>query len=250
MHAARDAQEEVEECLKRGIQQVIIPVLDKVATMKTRVQFEQGCFHFAVAGVVGSGKSWLIEIRVKDGVVNILTPTFAFVWYDIPGAGTLQQPDWLYFNTQGVFVFDCIIVLFNNCFMEMDTAILMNCMRLPISTCIVRSKGDVHILNIMQKDGYDNNHDDTTVCESLFPSAHSQFIMQMRVTIKKNLKEAGLPDQRVYMVSNKTLLSIVKDRSLRFPHRIINKLELIKDVLDEACSHHCGVCAEDDDCPV
>ncbi|KAI6104823.1 hypothetical protein EDD16DRAFT_1524578 [Pisolithus croceorrhizus] len=54
-------QEEVEECLKRGIQRVIIPVLDKVATMKTRVQFEQG--------VVGSGKSWLIEIRVKDGVV-------------------------------------------------------------------------------------------------------------------------------------------------------------------------------------
>ncbi|KAI6017176.1 hypothetical protein BKA83DRAFT_4628778 [Pisolithus microcarpus] len=99
-------------------------------------------------------------------------------------------------------------------------------------------------------DGYDSDRDDATVRESLFPSARGRFIANTRANVKKNPKEGGLPDQRVYTVSNKTLPSIVKDRSLRYPHKIIDELELIKDVLDEACSRRCGVRTEGDDWPV
>ncbi|KAI6015381.1 hypothetical protein BKA83DRAFT_4546856 [Pisolithus microcarpus] len=59
--AAREVQEEVEKCLQRGIWPVVIPMLDKIAAAKTRVQYEQGCFHFVIAGVLGSGKSLLIN---------------------------------------------------------------------------------------------------------------------------------------------------------------------------------------------
>ncbi|KAI6027871.1 hypothetical protein PISMIDRAFT_15917 [Pisolithus microcarpus 441] len=59
--AAREVQEEAEKCLQRGIQPVVIPTLDEIAAVKTRVQYEQGCFHFIVAGVPGSGKSSLIN---------------------------------------------------------------------------------------------------------------------------------------------------------------------------------------------
>ncbi|KAI5995099.1 interferon-inducible GTPase-domain-containing protein [Pisolithus albus] len=213
--AAREVQEEAEERLQRGIQPVVIPTLDEIAAAKTRVQYEQGRFHFAVAGVAGSGKSSLInairgvENRHQDaaetGVVETTVttgrypdpnPDLPFVWYDIPGAGTLHQPDWLYFNAQGLFVFDCVIVLFDNHFTETDIAILTNCSRFQIPTYIVRSKADVHIRNIM--------------------TARERFIADTRANVKRNLKQAELPDQWVYMVSNRTLLSIVRDRSPDF----------------------------------
>ncbi|KAI5984455.1 interferon-inducible GTPase-domain-containing protein [Pisolithus albus] len=257
--AAREVQEEAEERLQKGIQPVVIPTLDEIASAKTRVQYEQGRFHFAVAGVAGSGKSSLInairgvENRHQDaaetGVVETTVttgrypdpnPDLPFVWYDIPGAGTLHQPDWLYFNAQGLFVFDCVIVLFDNRFTETDIAILMNCRRFQIPTYIVRSKADVHIRNIIA-------HDEVPRRESLYRTARERFIADMRANVKGNLKQAELPDQRVYMVSNRTLLSIVRDRSLGFSHKIIDELELIKDILDEACSLRYAARVDDDD---
>ncbi|KAI6027918.1 interferon-inducible GTPase-domain-containing protein [Pisolithus microcarpus] len=249
----------------RGIQPVVIPTLDEIAAAKTRVQYEQGRFHFAVAGVAGSGKSSLINaIRgvenwhqdaAETGVVKTTVtigrypdpnPDLPFVWYDIPGAGTLHQPDWLYFNAQGLFVFDCVIVLFDNRFTETDIAILTNCRRFQIPTYIVRSKADVHIRNIMYEYGYDSAHDEVPRRESLYRTARKRFIADTRANVKRNLKQAELPDQRVYMVSNRTLLSIVRDRSLGFSYKIIDELELIKDILDEACSLRYAASADDD----
>lgn len=83
----------------------------------------------------------------------------------------------------------------------------------------------------MYKDGYDSDRDCATARESLFPSVRGRFTADTRANVKKNFEEGGLPDQRVYIVSNKTLLSIVKDHSLRLPHKTIDELELIKDVL-------------------
>ncbi|KAI6015395.1 hypothetical protein BKA83DRAFT_14329 [Pisolithus microcarpus] len=160
-HAAREVQE-AEECLQRGIQPVIIPMLDEIATVKTRVQYEQGHFHFAIAGVAGSGKSSLInatrgvENRNQDAAeTGVVETTVTTGRYPDP------NPDLPF----GLFVFDCVIVLFDNRFTETDIAILTNCRRFQIPTYIIRSKADVHIRNIIYKDGYDNDRDDVTVHE-------------------------------------------------------------------------------------
>ncbi|KAI6017188.1 hypothetical protein BKA83DRAFT_4059175 [Pisolithus microcarpus] len=42
---------------QEGIRPIVIPTSEGVAAEKTRVQYEPGHFHFAVAGVTGSGKS-------------------------------------------------------------------------------------------------------------------------------------------------------------------------------------------------
>lgn len=253
---AKQAQEEAEANLRMGIQPVIIPTPEEVAAAKLKVQYQDHLFHFAVAGVSGSGKSSLINafrgLRNKDvgaaptGIVETTSavdrypdpnPRNPFVWYDIPGAGTLQQSDWLYFNSQGLFVFDCIIVLFDARFTTTDIAILKNCQRFQIPTYIVRSKADTHIRNIMRDMGYDSSSDDRARRTELYNAAREQYIKETRVTVQRNLQEADLPDQKVYIVCNTTVLSTVKDRTLA--SKTIDELDLMKDLLEEARSRRC-----------
>ena len=263
VQAARPAHREVEECVREGIQPVIMPTMEQVAAAKAKVQYQDGLFHFAVAGIAGSGKSSLINAfrglpnnhrdAARTGVVETTSsigrypdpkPEYPFVWYDIPGAGTLAQPDWEYFNNQGLFVFDCIIVLFDSRFTETDAAILTNCKRFQIPTYIVRAKADIHIDNIISDivDPDDNEDEDEDSNEGLYQSlyvqAREQFVAATRATVASNLGNAGLPDQRVYCISKKALLSMKRGRLLP---EVIDEVELIKDILEEARSRRCVV---------
>lgn len=245
--AAKEAQEKAEDRLREGIQPIVIPTSDELAAAKIRVQYEQGRFHFAVAGVAGSGKSSFVnairglDARHQDaaetGVVETTVtigrypdpnPDLPFVWYDIPGAGTLQQPDWLYFNAQGLFVFDCVVVLFDNRFTQTDIAILTNCMRFQIPTYIVRSKADIHIRNILNDMGYDPDEDDGTQYQSCYVQARERFITATRATVQRDLQRAKLRNQRVYIVSSRSLLTITKGQKLSLV--IIDEFDLMMDL--------------------
>ena len=254
-NAANQAREDAEERLRRGIQPLVIPTEKEIANAKSNVKYESGLFHFAVAGAAGCGKSSLInairglENKHADaagtGVIETTdsigrypdpNPTYPFVWYDIPGAGTLRQPHWQYFNAQGLFVFDCVIVLFDNRFSEINIAILTNCRRFQIPTYIVRSKADVHIRNLMYDDGYSSDYDDSMRREAMCAAAQQRLVADTRETVWRNLKEANLPDQRVYIVSRRTLMPIVKQLLSR---KMIDELELVKDMIEAACAHRC-----------
>ncbi|KAI5984436.1 hypothetical protein EDD15DRAFT_1726749 [Pisolithus albus] len=111
-------------------------------------------------------------------------------------------------------------VLSDDRFTQTNIAILTDCMRFQIPTYNVHLKVDMHLRN---KDEYGSDRDDAAV------RAHGRFIADTRANIKKNFKEGGLPDQRIHTVSNRTLPSIVKDHSPRFP---------TKDVLALVRSQH------------
>lgn len=149
------------------------------------------------------------------------------VWYDVPGAGTLNVKDWQYFNDQGLYVFDFIIAVIDNRFTETDVAVLKNCSRFEIPSFIVRSKANQHIRNMMEDD------EDLSEAEAV-----QALVLQTRANIRQNLQQVELdPDQYVYIVSKDTLCTLVKSRfdpSLVPKGPIIDEPKLIHDLLKAA----------------
>ena len=144
--AADDAQKREEQALKdleqakfyleRGIQPEVWPTDEEFLLAKSRIQYNPEKIHFVVCGSSGTGKSSLINAfrglrnnsrqAAPTGVVEttkVITrypeprqalPYNRFVWFDCPGAGTLEIPGWQYFNQQGLFVFDIVILVYDS----------------------------------------------------------------------------------------------------------------------------------------
>ncbi|KDQ50091.1 hypothetical protein JAAARDRAFT_42348 [Jaapia argillacea MUCL 33604] len=244
--------DEMEAKWLRGDRPVVLPTDDDIKSAKIRFGYTEGHFHFAIAGLAGSGKSSLINAfrgltnndprAANTGIVETTlqvtgypdpNPKNPFVWYDIPGAGTLEIPDWQYFNAQGLFVFDCIIVLIDNRFSATDIAILENCKRFHIPSYIVRSKANQHILNVMTDMGYDFMMDDGTQRVQMMPAARAKFLAETRESVKANLGKAGLPPQKVYVVSKDTMAAVVQGRPIG-KDRVIDEVQLFEDILKES----------------
>ena len=122
--------------LDRGIQPEVWPTEEEFQLAKDRIEYDPEKLHFAVCGSSGSGKSSLVNAfrGLKNGSpraapTGVVETTMAItrcpdlrtglpfkrlVWFDCPGAGTLEIPGWQYFNQQGLFIFDIVIVVYDS----------------------------------------------------------------------------------------------------------------------------------------
>ncbi|KAH9928077.1 interferon-inducible GTPase-domain-containing protein [Fomitopsis serialis] len=180
-----------------------------------------------IAGIAGSGKSSFINAlrglrngepgAAETGIVETTSviasypdpdPNKHIAWYDVPGAGTLSIPDWEYFTDQGLYVFDCILVLFDARFTATDVAILRNCARFRIPAFVVRSKALQHIRNLAEDmGGEDSDIEDGDTAPAALARAREQYVRESRESVARNLELAELPQQRVYLVDKQALNS-------------------------------------------
>ena len=131
----RDLQQKI-FYLNKGIQPEVWPTEEEFQLAKDRIEYDPEKLHFAVCGGSGSGKSSLLNAfrglengspeAAPTGIVETTMaitrcpdlrtglPFKRLVWYDCPGAGTLEIPGWQYFNQQGLFIFDIIIVVYDS----------------------------------------------------------------------------------------------------------------------------------------
>ncbi|KAF7982897.1 hypothetical protein HWV62_25154 [Athelia sp. TMB] len=255
---ARQAAEEVGRKWREGIQPEVWPTQDELNQTKKRLEYVEGFYHFAVAGAAGVGKSSLINAlrgvtngspsAARTGITETTREiarytdpdrSLPFVWYDVPGAGTLSIPGWQYFDQQGLYIFDCIIVLFDNRFTATDIAILQNCARFKIPAYIVRSKSDQNMSNVL-KDVRRAYKKDRLSKTELRERAKEIYTRGTRENVERELKRAEppLPSQRVYMVSQDILCHLRIANGLGNSHEIdeedeLEEDELLANVVDE-----------------
>ncbi|KAF7366778.1 p-loop containing nucleoside triphosphate hydrolase protein [Mycena sanguinolenta] len=263
VRAAQNAKAELEHQLREGIQPVVMPSAADLEDAKRKIEYQDGLYHFAVAGVAGAGKSSLInalrglrnraagaaatgitETTLSVGRFPDSDPENPFVWYDIPGAGTLQVRDWQYFNKQGLYVFDALVVLVDNRFTMTDVAILRNARLFGIPCYIVRSKADIHIQNLIREmaDESDDEEQDEQSLATREYAARKHFVAATRQNVRDNLRAADLPDQRVYIVSNSTMLSATKGNvTTKTAKKIIDEFEFLQGLLGDAYKRRGGV---------
>lgn len=249
--AADVAREHAVNKWRAGIPPEVRPTPAELEAAKKRLQYTEGCFHFAIAGLAGTGKSSLINafrgMRNNDvgaaptgitettrDIGRYVDPRHkTFIWYDIPGAGTLTIRDWEYFKQQALYIFDCIVVLFDNRFTATDVAVLRNCAKFNIPSYIVRSKSSEHIRNMMKDMGYDSDDEDQDRDHraNLFTAAREKYILETESSVRVNLDEAKLPQQRVYIVDKDALSGVVKRGATK---KVIHEVALVQDLLKDA----------------
>ncbi|KAK0448582.1 interferon-inducible GTPase-domain-containing protein [Armillaria borealis] len=248
-----EEQKAMEAKWKKGIKPIEWPSREQFEATKQRF-YKDGKFHLAIAGISGTGKSSLInafrgvwddeagaaatDIVESTAVVTPYpdpNPANPFIWFDVPGSGTLACSDWTYFNDQGLYIFDAIIVLFNDRFTATDIAILKNCKRYNIPTYIVRSKSDVHVENLIKKKrrGAGAKSDPAKILDQ----ARKEYITKTQESVRLNLMKNDPPirSQKMYAVSRDTLTVVVREEPLE-DCLVLNELELLRDILQDAYS--------------
>ncbi|KAF9463909.1 P-loop containing nucleoside triphosphate hydrolase protein [Collybia nuda] len=250
--AAEEARKQADELWRSGIPPEFVPTREEIDRMRAKHSYVQGLRHFAIVGLSGTGKSSLINAfrglanydpgAATTGVNETTTDTTRYpdsshgqcVWYDVPGAGTLTVSEWQYFKDRALYVFDALIVVFGDRFTMTDIAILKTCKACKIPTLIVRSKSDQYTRSIRHDAGYETDPDDySTRFSTPFLHAEEQaralLIQKTREAVRDNLAQAGLPQQRVYIVSKATMLQQVKNETVGAR---IDEFELHRDVLE------------------
>ncbi|KAF8805996.1 P-loop containing nucleoside triphosphate hydrolase protein [Phlegmacium glaucopus] len=275
---AREKEEEAQKCLElvlfrsgrlgASIQPEVWPTEEEYRLAKKRMQYDPEKVHFAICGSSGSGKSSLVNAfrglknkkpnAAPTGTVETTMaitrypdpreemPYKRLVWYDCPGAGTLRVPGWQYFNEQGLFIFDVVILVYDTRFTEIDLCIIRNCERFKIPLFIVRSKADSHIQNILDDLDDDENDDDAEVNHE--EQARQFFIDTTRNNVETNLKEAGLSMHDIFIVSSSVIYSLVTNsRNRKKTTPVIDEARLIETVLKTAYARRYGTQAPAED---
>lgn len=202
-------------------------VAERIAKME-ELGIRDGYHHIAVCGDTGTGKSSLINAmcRLRDGdpgaaetdVIECTSTVrpyemndMAVVLYDTPGAGTCRVPDWDYFKNQGLYLMDIVVLICGDRILDLDIAILRNCLRLGIPFIIVRTKSDLFLRNLGWEGEHDKAESSAISCDARVANALEdlrRYVSNEIGTVfeKINLPRPTAPIEDYFFVVNKASL--------------------------------------------
>jgi GTP-binding protein EngB required for normal cell division len=184
---------------------------------QAKSNYLDGKAHIAFVGMSGTGKSTLVNsvrglrasaagaalvsqnegTRKIDRYTDPLHPQH--VWYDVPGAGTLECPDWQYFMDKELYVYDALVIVFSDRIMQNDMRVLWYAEELGIPTFLVRSKSD-QIMRNMESD-YEEDAN----------AAKVRYLRTTHSYVREVLGQAESDEnKKVYMISREVMLQVVK----------------------------------------
>eukprot|EP01054_Gregarina_sp_Poly1_P010482 Gregarina_sp_Poly_1__10481@NODE_766_length_6375_cov_28_411382_g563_i0_p2_GENE_NODE_766_length_6375_cov_28_411382_g563_i0NODE_766_length_6375_cov_28_411382_g563_i0_p2_ORF_typecomplete_len410_score68_59IIGP/PF05049_13/6_7e02IIGP/PF05049_13/2e53MMR_HSR1/PF01926_23/1_5e03MMR_HSR1/PF01926_23/5_7e07RsgA_GTPase/PF03193_16/0_00058RsgA_GTPase/PF03193_16/13FeoB_N/PF02421_18/2_3e05AAA_15/PF13175_6/0_26Dynamin_N/PF00350_23/2e02Dynamin_N/PF00350_23/0_002AIG1/PF04548_16/2_9e03AIG1/PF04548_16/0_0023AIG1/PF0454 len=228
----RNSREKIIAEWKGGRMLKIMPTREEFEATKRKYGYRDDRCHIAVTGLSGAGKSSFINAvrgvadqsksAARVGVTECTdevkgyrdpNPKVPIMWFDVPGAGTLKCPKAQYFTSQGLWVFDCIIVVWESRFTETDLSILDCCRDWNIPTMVVRSKSDIKVNEIVETSLLQYAEDDYEgISVKLLRMIEMEAIEKYRevteANVAENLQDCQLPPQRVFLVSREHLCSV------------------------------------------
>ncbi|CCL98772.1 uncharacterized protein FIBRA_00777 [Fibroporia radiculosa] len=183
--------------LQGRVELVRIPSVQELEKVKTQVK---GLRERQVV-VRGLRNSTSDPAVAPVGVVETTTiiprypdpkPENPFVWYDVPGAGTLSVSGETYFTTQGMYVFDCVVILVDNRLTAVDITLLKNS----------RPK-------CSKRHGDERERECTEDTEEIVSRACERYSEDTKRSIARNLWQAGISAQKVHLVDKDALVRII-----------------------------------------
>ncbi|KAF9030473.1 hypothetical protein BDZ89DRAFT_1132390 [Hymenopellis radicata] len=197
----------------------------------------------AIPKAFGAAQTGIVETTKEVASYADPDSSKPIIWFDVPGAGTLTVSDWDYFNRQGLFIFDAIVVVLADRFCATDIAILKACKKYCIPAYIVRSKSDRYIEDMMKEEAMDEEDegDEDHVGQNKDHEGHAgrfervrqEYAEKTRGNVRANLNEAGLPDQEVFLVSHSALWAIVAKKKQKPGAIVLDEEKLLKVMLGD-----------------
>ena len=197
--------------------------------MYRELNFEEGKVHIAIIGGTGVGKSSLVNafrglkdkapdaapVGEKDctkTATHYVDPRFPWiVWFDIPGAGTQDRSTTTYFEEQGLFLMDFVLVVCSSRVKELDMAILKRAHHYGIPAGLVRSKADQDLLQRAKRECDDS--DDEDEIKSNMKRVKPAYVKEIKEDLMNEVKTAGLDGyvtpKNCFLVSAKILRGLM-----------------------------------------
>lgn len=170
------------------------------------------CYNFAIVGQAGSGKSSLVNSfrglrpgspnAAKVGEVECTTNPTAYVhpeqphivFWDLPGGGTQNHPSETYFDDKCLYAFDCLMVVTNQRFTQIDLDIASLAKQWGVPVFFVRSKSDMDLESKFWNKGLSKE------------AAIQELISEVGKNIRQQLQTVGMADRSIYIVSSRALV--------------------------------------------
>eukprot|EP01055_Gregarina_sp_Pseudo9_P001175 Gregarina_sp_Pseudo_9__1174@NODE_1772_length_1338_cov_236_709007_g1641_i0_p1_GENE_NODE_1772_length_1338_cov_236_709007_g1641_i0NODE_1772_length_1338_cov_236_709007_g1641_i0_p1_ORF_typecomplete_len350_score63_36IIGP/PF05049_13/6_1e41FeoB_N/PF02421_18/3_3e09RsgA_GTPase/PF03193_16/1_5e05RsgA_GTPase/PF03193_16/5_9MMR_HSR1/PF01926_23/7_4e05ATP_bind_1/PF03029_17/7_9ATP_bind_1/PF03029_17/0_048MeaB/PF03308_16/5_8e02MeaB/PF03308_16/0_0011KAP_NTPase/PF07693_14/8_6e02KAP_NTPase/PF07693_14/0_0023AAA_15/PF13 len=223
--------QKTQEAISRSIEAKSAPTNEEIIAAKEKLQYWKNCFHIAIAGGPGCGKSSLVNAlrKMKDDAPAAApvdcagrgdVPTLysageirdKLVWGDAPGIASLDVPSWDYFKNQCLYLFDAIILIWDTRLMDSDIAILTHCRNLKIPCLVVRTKCDL-ILQTVEQEIKDEMGDPgpskqqkkeyTDKFKLRYEQEITKFREDSKATFDKMCEEQQLPKHQLFLVCNR-----------------------------------------------